>query len=336
MTRSNAGARTLVVGLLAVLSLGLIAPPAGAATGDVSEFTVPTAMSLPQGIAVGSDGALWFAERSANDIGRPGERCDLRVPPSERRLGAVLGDGRSGRQRVVHGALGEPDRQHHAGGSHHGIPSPHREQPAGGDHDRSGRCPLVRRADRQPDRTHHDRWTGHRVPAAPCVVRAVGDHRRSRRCPVVHRVDRQPDRSDHDRWAGHRVPVPVLEPPGDRHHRWWRRKPVVHRTCGQRGRPDHYRWIDRRVRRPASLPNLVGIAAGPDGNVWFAELGGNNLGRITPDGTITEFPLPNPSSQPFAIAQGTDGAMWFTEALGNRIGRMQVQTAPPPTRPRRP
>ena len=81
---------------------------------------------------------------------------------------------------------------------------------------------------------------------------------------------------------------------------------------------------------PSSLPNPVGIAAGPDGNVWFAELGGDNIGRITPDGTITEFPLPVSNSQPFAIALGTDGAMWFTEAAGNRIGRIEVQTAPPP------
>src|SRR4029077_14766611 len=62
----------------------------------------------------------------------------------------------------------------------------------------------------------------------------------------------------------------------------------------------------------------------------FAELGGNNIGRITPDGTIAEFPLPNPNSQPFAIAQGTDGAMWFTEQSGNRIGRIEAQVAPPP------
>jgi hypothetical protein len=89
------------------------------------------------------------------------------------------------------------------------------------------------------------------------------------------------------------------------------------------------RWEDRRVRLALLTPNPVGIAAGPDGNVWFAEFGSNNIGRIAPDGTITEFPLPNPSSQPFGIALGIDGAMWFTELAGNRIGRIQVQVAPP-------
>ena len=95
------------------------------------------------------------------------------------------------------------------------------------------------------------------------------------------------------------------------------------------GRILHGGSIDEFVV-PTALPNLVGIAAGPDGNVWFVEQGGNSIGRIRPDGTITEFPLPNPNSQPFGIALGIDGAMWFTEAAGNRIGRIEVQVAPPP------
>ena len=105
---------------------------------------------------------------------------------------------------------------------------------------------------------------------------------------------------------------------------------MVHGTCRQRHRPHHPGGSIDEFVLPSSLPNPVGIAAGPDGNVWFAELGSNNIGRIAPDGTITEFPLPNPNSQPFGIALGIDGAMWFTESAGNRIGRIEVQVAPPP------
>src|SRR5262245_40032445 len=36
----------------------------------VTEFTVPTAGSVPRGIAAGADGALWFTERGVNKIGR--------------------------------------------------------------------------------------------------------------------------------------------------------------------------------------------------------------------------------------------------------------------------
>ena len=33
-----------------------------------------------------------------------------------------------------------------------------------------------------------------------------------------------------------------------------------------------------------------GITAGPDGNLWFTEAAAT-IGRITPAGTVTEFPL---------------------------------------------
>ena len=69
-----------------------------------------------------------------------------------------------------------------------------------------------------------------------------------------------------------------------------------------------------------SVPN--GIAAGPDGNVWFAEYSGNRIGRITPAGVITEFPVPTPNSQPNGIVTGPDKNLWFTEMAGNKIGRI--------------
>src|SRR5438067_13782122 len=34
-----------------------------------------------------------------------------------------------------------------------------------------------------------------------------------------------------------------------------------------------------------------GIVAGPDGNIWFAERIAGKIGRITTDGSLTEFPL---------------------------------------------
>lgn len=46
------------------------------------------------------------------------------------------------------------------------------------------------------------------------------------------------------------------------------------------------------------------------------------IGRITPGGTITEFPVPTSKSQPFGIGSGPDGNLWFTEYSGNKIGRI--------------
>jgi hypothetical protein len=42
-------------------------------------------------------------------------------------------------------------------------------------------------------------------------------------------------------------------------------------------------------------------------------------------GTITEFPLPAPSSAPFGITLGPDGKVWFTESQGNNIGRIAAK-----------
>jgi streptogramin lyase len=63
------------------------------------------------------------------------------------------------------------------------------------------------------------------------------------------------------------------------------------------------------------------ITTGPDGNLWFVEYDGNALGRITPQGAITNFPLPASHSGPDSITKGPDGALWFTESDGNTIGR---------------
>jgi streptogramin lyase len=75
----------------------------------------------------------------------------------------------------------------------------------------------------------------------------------------------------------------------------------------------------------------AGIVTGSDGNLWFTladfDLGeAAAIGRITPAGAITEFPLSNPLSGPAGIAAGSDGNLWFTEANinGNKIGRITL------------
>ena len=67
----------------------------------------------------------------------------------------------------------------------------------------------------------------------------------------------------------------------------------------------------------------VEIAAGPDGNLWFTEVDGDAIGRITPSGVVTEF-LDGISSGsgPLGITPGPDGNLWFTEYDAGRIGRI--------------
>ena len=61
----------------------------------------------------------------------------------------------------------------------------------------------------------------------------------------------------------------------------------------------------------------------PDGNLWFTENTGNQIGRMTPAGVITEFPLPTPNSLAVGIVYASDGNLWFTEYAG-RVGRITL------------
>jgi streptogramin lyase len=64
----------------------------------------------------------------------------------------------------------------------------------------------------------------------------------------------------------------------------------------------------------------AGIAAGPDGALWFTIPYGNKIGRITTAGAVTEYSLPTNQSGPAGITAGPNGALWFTESCGNKIG----------------
>jgi virginiamycin B lyase len=66
-----------------------------------------------------------------------------------------------------------------------------------------------------------------------------------------------------------------------------------------------------------SNAEMAGIAAGPDGNVWFTEGGiGTRVGFITMAGVVKE--LPPLHRIPSGITAGPDGNMWFgcTGAIG--------------------
>jgi streptogramin lyase len=64
---------------------------------------------------------------------------------------------------------------------------------------------------------------------------------------------------------------------------------------------------------PSTHPFPELITAGPDGNMWFAELCGQKIGKITPAGTITEYPV---GQHTYGITSGPDGNLWFTSPQG--------------------
>jgi len=83
---------------------------------------------------------------------------------------------------------------------------------------------------------------------------------------------------------------------------------------------------------PGAQPANDTMTAGPDGNVWFTENaypGGGALitpaiGRITPAGVITEFPVPTFNVLD-GITTGPDGDLWFTEQNGI-VGKIDPNT----------
>jgi len=69
--------------------------------------------------------------------------------------------------------------------------------------------------------------------------------------------------------------------------------------------------------------SLVGITAGPDGNLWFTDcdFNGNKIGKMTTGGTITEYSSGLTSTAiPTSITSGPDGNLWFTEYAAGKIG----------------
>jgi virginiamycin B lyase len=77
---------------------------------------------------------------------------------------------------------------------------------------------------------------------------------------------------------------------------------------------------------PTAGSNPEGIVSGPDGQLWFAEEGSNNIGHIPVTATsgtdISEIALPTLGSSPTGITAGSDNALYFTEQTGNRVGRI--------------
>ena len=68
----------------------------------------------------------------------------------------------------------------------------------------------------------------------------------------------------------------------------------------------------------------LGITTGPDGNLWFTDVGASMIATINPSGTgLAEFKTNTGAASPVAITKGPDNRIWFTELSGsvNQVGR---------------
>ncbi len=78
---------------------------------------------------------------------------------------------------------------------------------------------------------------------------------------------------------------------------------------------------------PDLASNPQAIVTGPDGNLWFTDTGNSKIGQITPAGMITEYATPTASSSPRNLVVGPDNALWFTEFGASKIGRITTAGA---------
>ena len=70
-----------------------------------------------------------------------------------------------------------------------------------------------------------------------------------------------------------------------------------------------------------------GMVAGPDGNLWYAEINANKIAEANPaTGASTEFTPPTAGSGPLGVALGPDGNIWFTEFAAGKIGEINPVT----------
>jgi streptogramin lyase len=87
--------------------------------------------------------------------------------------------------------------------------------------------------------------------------------------------------------------------------------------------PTEFTWLmagqdpDGAVNHALPQPHRIVIDAA--GNAWFTE-GAGYVGRLTPAGALTEFPVPTARSNPDSIALGPDNKIWFLE--GGKVARI--------------
>ena len=332
--------RKFTVGLAAIAAavggpLATVIPAHAASIGDTTEFVLPNS-SAPTVIVTGPDGNLWFTETGTNKIGRmtpSGTLTEFDVPTASARPNGIT-IGPDGQIWYTEDEAGKIARITTAGAS--------TEFPLGGG-TTNGAEYIVTGPDNNLWVTEGDGGMVDRVTTAGVVDRF----------PLTVTNNPQGIASAHGLiWVAesdsgqiatvdmsgvvtqHTMPLPAG-------------KTSTGGLDGMTTGPDGNVWFglddkDRMATVDASFnftyytqPDSSGgeaTATGPDGNVWTTESRSNKLGRFTPTGTLTEFPLPTnvDTSVPSGLVSGPDCQLWFltrsngSSPGGDRVGRMVV------------
>ena len=224
--------------------IGMINPT----THAITEFPIPTADCRPRGIAAGPDGNLWFTEYDGNKIGtiNPTTHAITEFPIPTADSAAVRDRGGARRQPLVHRVDRQQDRD---------------DQP---DHPRHHRVP-------HPDRRLQPRSGSRRAPTATSGSPRTAATRSATINPTTHAITEidLPDRRLRSPSASRRGPTATSGSPSAIGNKIGTINPIT-------------RGITETAV-PTATAGPRGIAAGPDGNLWFAETDGQKIGVLDAD-----------------------------------------------------
>ena len=254
-----------------------------AGIGTITEFTVPTASSTPNGITAGSDGNIWFTEYTSDKIGRitpSGTITEFNVPTANAapRQIAAGPDGNLWFTEFSADQIGRITPS----GTITEFPVPTLN---------SGPRGIVAGPDGDIWFTEFNAGNIAKLNPTTGVVTEY--------------------------------PIPTLNSgprgiePGPNGNLWF-----TENSSSKIGEITTSGVITEFTHGLTANSQPARIRTDPNGNLWFTENIGNNIGEITTGGTITEYPVTTLGAGPQDIVAGSNGNLWFTEQTGNQIGEI--------------
>lgn len=77
------------------------------------------------------------------------------------------------------------------------------------------------------------------------------------------------------------------------------------------------------VIHPLPTPSAAPVGITSDGTaLWFVEIAAGQIGKVSVNRTVEEFPLPDRTAKPHAIVAASIGDCWFTAWGTNGIGHI--------------
>jgi len=300
----------------------LCAAPNAAASFTGIDYPVPTTNSTPEGIALGSDGNLWFTEESADKIARvtpAGVVTEFSTSTTDVHAGAITAgpDGNLWFTEMGANAIGRITPSGTV--TEFTVPLAG-AQPTGITAGPDGRLWFTEHA-----KSRIGRITTSGTFLAPFKL------------PVANSPNEITAGPDGNLWFTESGGIGSVTPTGTIHQ--YPDGVTPSNPQGIAPGSDGNLWFvdqsDRVYRSttsgtitqfpvPTTSSGPTMIAPGPDGNLWYTESFANQIGQLSTSGsTLTESPTPTAGSTPFGVWPGPDGNIWFTEEIA-RVGRLNL------------